>query len=102
MLITRGNGYIIERNELINNGKGSNPVVTRVVSEDGLFTVEFIGPRILPSKIRVNCKKPRIEKTTWDRINYFLNFDFRKIKHLSIEEKKIFIKNEMKKEGFNI
>ena len=101
MIIEKKPGYIIEQEQLHNRGNGSNPVVTRVTRHDGLFSVEFIGPKIRPSQIRVVDKEGDRSHSYgfWNYMHWVLNFNLNEIRGMTPSERKRYIHDRMVKEG---
>jgi len=102
MIIKEENSYIIEQVQTRNPGKGSNPTVTRIITKDGLFTIEIFGPHIRPSSIRVIDKKERVT-SLWDRLHHelervawIMNFDLSEIENMTIDEAKKYLNTTKK------
>lgn len=90
MIIKKGMGYIIEHARKNNNGGGSNPIVTRVILNDGFDIVEIYGSHLPASKIHVDVKT-RTDISWLKKIQHIMNFDFKQVWDMPISEARKFI-----------
>ena len=98
MIIKKGAGYIVTQEQSHNNGKGSNPTVTKVIMNDGNTEVNLYGPRIRASSIHV-MNKVQPSHDWIKKLRYIFNFNLEEIADMPLHTAKKYVHECMKRDG---